>query len=114
MGGRGGSPNPGPQAPTAARAAASEVSNEQTVRSIYNEILASYPDDSAGWILIPDMRERLDALGWSREKQDDVFRELSSKVNFVPQSNRKTMKPRQKENFFVQGNERKDWMNFVG
>jgi len=86
MGGRGGSPNPGPQAPAAAQAPAGDVAL-QAVESAISE------ERNKAVTTMERVRGRLAALGMGREQQDAELRRLfrARKIILTPVNNQKMM-----------------------
>ena len=92
MGGRGGSPNPGPAASTSAPAAAPAASGDplQTdILRVYRQLQARFNND---WVILTELRAR---IGGTREQQDAALRQLvkDRKVRLIPEENQKTLRP---------------------
>jgi hypothetical protein len=91
MGGRGGSPNPGPQAPAVAQAQTPAApSAEAQIRQAYND-LQQRPGE---WIALADLRGQLSAM--SRSEQDAALKSIAVKpgVQIIHWDNHNALGPR--------------------
>lgn len=111
MGGRGGAPMRAQSNAPGAAGPDGMSAEEKVIRELVQT--ASRSDTMGGRgeaVSITSIRRRLDARGWSREKQNKEFTKLASKATFIPQSDQKFLTRQQREDFFYQGGQPKSWM----